>query len=73
MNDQNNINPKRAEENQIDIINKISKLQDMPLDVVKKLIEAQGSLRDSKFAERINESKNNSWNFLLKQMYWQIT
>lgn len=60
MSNQNNINPKRREENQIDIINKISELQDMPLDVVKKLIDAQGSLRDSKFAERINESKNNS-------------
>ncbi len=60
MSDQNNINPKRAEKNQIDIINKISELQDMPVEVVKKLIDAQGSLKNSKFAERINGSKNSS-------------
>ncbi|MDT3697666.1 MAG: hypothetical protein ROY99_14875 [Ignavibacterium sp.] len=60
MNDQNNTNSYRPEENLNDTINKISELQDMPLDVVKKLIEAQGSLKDSEFAKKIDESKNNS-------------
>ncbi len=60
MNDHNNIRTNKQEKNLTDILNKISELQDMPLEVVKKLIDAQGTLRDSNFAKRINESKNNS-------------
>ncbi|MCZ7610442.1 MAG: hypothetical protein M5U17_09790 [Ignavibacterium sp.] len=59
MNDFNNSDSKRPEDSLNDFIIKISELQDMPFDVVKKLIEAQGSLKDSEFAKKTNESKNN--------------
>lgn len=42
------------------IIDKISQLQEMPTEVIKKLVSAQGSLKKSRFAEKISESKNNS-------------
>lgn len=41
------------------IVKEISKLQDMPEEVIKKLLAAQGSLKDSKFRNRINGSKTN--------------
>lgn len=41
------------------IVKEISKLQDMPEEVIEKLIVAQGSLKDSEFRDRINGTKAN--------------
>lgn len=41
------------------IVKEISKLQDMPEEVIKKLLAAQGSLKDSKIRNKINGSKTN--------------
>lgn len=57
MNELNYIENKNSENNYDKTIKEISELQDMPEEVIKKLIAAQGSLKKSEFAAKANESK----------------
>ncbi len=60
MNESINIFTDKPENNFTILVKEISELQDIPEEVIEKLIAAQGSLKDSKFADRINESKSSS-------------
>ena len=60
MNEDTNTAPDLPEKSFSKMVKEISELQDIPEEVIEKLIAAQGSLKDSKFADRINESRSNT-------------
>lgn len=60
MSESINIFTDKPENNFTILVKEISKLQDIPEEVIEKLITVQGSLKDSKFADRINETKSNT-------------
>lgn len=60
MNESINLITDKPENNFTKLVKEISELQDIPEEVIQKLIVAQGSLKDSKFADRIDESKSSS-------------
>lgn len=60
MNELNNLKDKNSKNNYAKTVKEISELQDMPEEVIKKLISAQGSLKNSEFATKIYESKKSS-------------
>lgn len=59
MNEPLKIIKDHPDSNFVKIVKEISKLQDMPEEVIKKLLAAQGSLKDSKIRNKINGSKTN--------------